>query len=259
MSRRSCLRTAATGIPEATIARLPVYLRALYAFAEQDIATVSSEELAAAAGVNSAKLRKDLSHLGSYGTRGVGYDVEYLVYQVSRELGLTQDWPVVIVGAGNLGRALANYGGFASRGFRIAAVLDCRPAVVGTEIAGPGVPARRRDRGRGRPARRVDRRDRHPGRRPPRRSATGWSRPGSPASSTSRRSCSACRRVWTCVRSTCRSSCRSWPSTRSGRSVVRVTREGCTRRWSARMSVLVVGLSHKSAPVAHAGAGRGQR
>jgi redox-sensing transcriptional repressor len=123
------------GIPEATVARLPVYLRALYALADRDIATVSSEELAAAAGVNSAKLRKDLSHLGSYGTRGVGYDVEYLVYQVSRELGLTQDWPVVIVGAGNLGRALANYGGFASRGFRIAALLDCDPAVVGTVIA----------------------------------------------------------------------------------------------------------------------------
>jgi redox-sensing transcriptional repressor len=124
------------GIPEATIARLPVYLRALYALADRGIATVSSEELATAAGVNSAKLRKDLSHLGSYGTRGVGYDVDYLVYQVSRELGLTQDWPVVIVGAGNLGRALANYGGFASRGFRIAALLDCDPAVAGSVIAG---------------------------------------------------------------------------------------------------------------------------
>jgi redox-sensing transcriptional repressor len=123
------------GIPDATVARLPVYLRALNALAEHDVATVSSEELAAATGVNSAKLRKDLSHLGSYGTRGVGYDVEYLVYQVSRELGLTQDWPVLIVGAGNLGRALANYGGFASRGFRIAALLDCDPRVVGTVIA----------------------------------------------------------------------------------------------------------------------------
>ena len=123
------------GIPDATVARLPVYLRALYALADNDVATVSSEELAAATGVNSAKLRKDLSHLGSYGTRGVGYDVEYLVYQVSRELGLTQDWPVLIVGAGNLGRALANYGGFASRGFRIAALLDRDPAVVGTVIA----------------------------------------------------------------------------------------------------------------------------
>lgn len=123
------------GIPEATVARLPIYLRALYALADHEVATVSSEELAAAAGVNSAKLRKDLSHLGSYGTRGVGYDVDYLIYQVSRELGLTQDWPVLIVGAGNLGRALANYGGFASRGFRIAALVDCDPAVVGSVIA----------------------------------------------------------------------------------------------------------------------------
>jgi redox-sensing transcriptional repressor len=127
------------GIPEATVARLPVYLRALYTLAERGTSTVSSEELAAAAGVNSAKLRKDLSHLGSYGIRGVGYDVEYLVYQVSRALGLTQNWSVVIVGAGNLGRALANYGGFASRGFRISAILDSDPALVGNQIGVVGV------------------------------------------------------------------------------------------------------------------------
>jgi redox-sensing transcriptional repressor len=139
MPHRPVSANGSNGIPEATVARLPVYLRALYALAENGTATVSSEELAVAAGVNSAKLRKDLSHLGSYGTRGVGYDVEYLVYQVSRELGLTQDWPVVIVGAGNLGRALANYGGFASRGFRIAALLDSDPAMVGTMIAGLAV------------------------------------------------------------------------------------------------------------------------
>jgi redox-sensing transcriptional repressor len=125
----------AAGIPEATVARLPVYLRALYVLADRGVSTVASEELAAAAGVNSAKLRKDLSHLGSYGIRGVGYDVDYLVYQVSRTLGLTQDWPVVIVGAGNLGRALANYGGFVSRGFTIAAMLDSDPAIVGSRIA----------------------------------------------------------------------------------------------------------------------------
>jgi redox-sensing transcriptional repressor len=100
------------------------------------VPTVSSEELATAAGVNSAKLRKDFSYLGSYGTRGVGYDVEYLVYQISRELGLTQDWPVVIVGIGNLGAALANYGGFASRGFRIAALLDADTALAGRLVAG---------------------------------------------------------------------------------------------------------------------------
>lgn len=118
------------------MARLPVYLRALTSLQERGVATVSSEELAAAAGVNSAKLRKDLSHLGSYGTRGVGYDVQYLIYQISRELGLTQDWAVAIVGVGNLGRALANYGGFASRGFRIAGLLDADPHVVGDRIAG---------------------------------------------------------------------------------------------------------------------------
>ncbi|GGO89686.1 redox-sensing transcriptional repressor Rex [Wenjunlia tyrosinilytica] len=105
--------------------------------------TVSSEELAAAAGVNSAKLRKDFSYLGSYGTRGVGYDVEYLVYQISRELGLTQDWPVVIVGIGNLGHALANYGGFASRGFRVAALIDADPSATGKITA--GLPVRHTD------------------------------------------------------------------------------------------------------------------
>ena len=124
------------GIPDATVARLPVYLRALRALAETGTVTVSSEELAAAAGVNSAKLRKDLSHLGSYGTRGVGYDVEYLDYQISRELGLTQDWAVVIVGVGNLGHALANYGGFASRGFRIAGLIDADTQRVGERMVG---------------------------------------------------------------------------------------------------------------------------
>ena len=124
------------GIPEATVARLPVYLRALYMLAERGVSTVASDELARAAGVNSAKLRKDLSHLGSYGIRGVGYDVEYLVYQVSRALGLTQNWPVVIVGAGNLGRALAHYGGFVTRGFQIEAVFDTDPSLIGGDIGG---------------------------------------------------------------------------------------------------------------------------
>src|SRR5262245_58080987 len=96
-------------IPEATVARLPVYLRILLELAEEKTTTISAEQLAELAGVNAAKVRKDLSYLGSYGTRGVGYDVEYLMFQMSRELGLNQDWPVVIVGIGNLGAALANY------------------------------------------------------------------------------------------------------------------------------------------------------
>ncbi|HVM07289.1 MAG TPA: redox-sensing transcriptional repressor Rex [Acidimicrobiales bacterium] len=121
-------------IPEATVARLPVYLRALLEVAEAKTATISSERLAELAGVNAAKVRKDLSHLGSYGTRGVGYDVEFLLYQISRELGLTQDWPVVIVGIGNLGHALANYRNFSARGFRVVALLDADPSKVGERV-----------------------------------------------------------------------------------------------------------------------------
>jgi redox-sensing transcriptional repressor len=127
-------------IPEATVARLPVYLRALVELAEDGATTVSSDALARAAGVNSAKVRKDLSHLGSYGTRGVGYDVAYLIHQVRRELGLSQPWPIVLAGVGNLGHALANYRGFPERGFRIAALVDADPAKVG-EIVG-GLPIR---------------------------------------------------------------------------------------------------------------------
>ena len=118
------------------MSRLPVYLRVLVDRAERGEHTISSEALAAASGVNSAKVRKDLSYLGSYGTRGVGYDVEYLIHQVSRELGLTQDWATCIVGLGNLGLALANYQGFAERGFRIAALLDADPDTVGQAVAG---------------------------------------------------------------------------------------------------------------------------
>src|SRR6202000_558411 len=123
-------------LPEATVSPLPVYLRVVAGMSDRGVVTVSSDQLAEGAGVNSAKLRKDLSHLGSYGIRGVGYDVEYLVYQVSRALGLTQNWPVVIVGAGNLGRALAHYGGFVTRGFQIEAVFDTDPSLIGGDIGG---------------------------------------------------------------------------------------------------------------------------
>jgi redox-sensing transcriptional repressor len=123
-------------IPEATVARLPVYLRALAEESEAKATTISSERLAELAGVNAAKVRKDLSYLGSYGTRGVGYDVEYLTFQMSRELGLTHDWPVIIVGVGNLGQALANYGGFRDRGFPIAALVDADPTKVGDIVHG---------------------------------------------------------------------------------------------------------------------------
>ena len=123
-------------IPEATVARLPVYLRSLLELTGEGHTTISSERLAEMAGVNAAKVRKDLSYLGSYGTRGVGYDVDYLIFQINRELGLTHDWPVVIVGLGNLGQALANYAGFTERGFPVAALVDADPAKVGTTFSG---------------------------------------------------------------------------------------------------------------------------
>lgn len=123
-------------IPEATVARLPVYLQILIEQSESGVESVSSEGLAELAGVNAAKVRKDLSYLGSYGTRGVGYEVEYLVFQIRRELGLDHEWPVVVVGAGNLGQALAGYGGFNGRGFPVAGMVDVDPAKVDTVVAG---------------------------------------------------------------------------------------------------------------------------
>jgi redox-sensing transcriptional repressor len=123
-------------IPDATVERLPIYLRCLQDLVAARAATVSSDRLAELAGVNAAKVRKDLSYLGSYGTRGVGYDVGFLVFNVRRELGLSEEAPVVIVGIGNLGHALAGYGGFGARGFPVAALLDADPARVGEDVGG---------------------------------------------------------------------------------------------------------------------------
>ncbi len=123
-------------IPEAAVARLPVYLRILTELEAEETLQISSDQLAELAGVNAAKVRKDLSYLGSFGTRGVGYDVKFLTYQVQRELGLNHTWNVVIIGAGNLGQALANYGGIIQRGFTIAAVIDNDQSKVGLEVGG---------------------------------------------------------------------------------------------------------------------------
>lgn len=121
-------------IPDATVARLPVYLRCLSMRA--GTGTCSSEDLARTAGVNAAQVRKDLSFLGAHGTRGVGYDVDALREEIRGALGLTHDFPVVIVGAGNLGRALANYRGFGEWGFSIAAILDADARKIGSTISG---------------------------------------------------------------------------------------------------------------------------
>lgn len=123
-------------IPDATVARLPVYLHALHPLVSAGVEIVSSDELATIAGVRSAGLRKDLSYLGSYGVRGVGYDVERLASEITRQLGLQHPWSVAIVGMGNLGHALAAYSGFATRGFEVQWLVDRDPEIVGTEISG---------------------------------------------------------------------------------------------------------------------------
>jgi redox-sensing transcriptional repressor len=123
-------------IPAATVARLPLYLQVLITAAEEDTRTLSSSDLANAAGLTSAMVRKDLSFLGTYGTRGVGYEIAELTSEISAVLGLTDDRPVVIVGAGNLGRALASYEGFHRRGFRVCSLVDADPRIIGEEVGG---------------------------------------------------------------------------------------------------------------------------
>ena len=124
-----------TIVPGATVSRLPVYLRALGSL-PGDQRTCASDQVAALAGVNSAQVRKDLSYLGVNGTRGIGYDVAALIEHLRRALGLTKSYAVVIVGGGNLGNALGNYGGFATWGFVVVAVVDADPAKVGQVAAG---------------------------------------------------------------------------------------------------------------------------
>ena len=121
-------------VPAASVARLPLYLRCLEQLRADGVATVSSSRLADLAGVNAAKLRKDLSHLGSYGTRGVGYEVPNLMNEIEHELGLDEQSPVIVVGLGNLGQALAKHGGFGDRGFPIVALFDIQPDIVGLQV-----------------------------------------------------------------------------------------------------------------------------
>jgi redox-sensing transcriptional repressor len=127
---------SARRIPEATVVRLPVYQRILAELVRTNVATVSSEQLATLAAVNAAKVRKDLSLLGSFGTRGSGYDPAYLIDQIDRALGVDRNWTIAVVGIGNLGRALTNSEGFASRGFNVTAIFDVDPTVIGEEIKG---------------------------------------------------------------------------------------------------------------------------
>ena len=122
-----------TPVSPATVQRLPLYLRCLDEL-PADAERVSSSELAALAGVTPAQVRKDLSCLGSYGVRGVGYSVAGLTQQIRRALGLTREIAVIVVGAGNLGRALAGYGGFGESGFAVVGLFDSDPGAVGGRV-----------------------------------------------------------------------------------------------------------------------------
>jgi redox-sensing transcriptional repressor len=123
-------------IPEATVARLAVYLRVLTGLVDGGRSTVSSGELASAAGVNPAGLRKDLSHLGPCGVRGVGYEVRTLRDRIARVLGVERSRACVLVGIGNLGAALADYAGFGTRGFEVVGLFDAAAGRVGQRIGG---------------------------------------------------------------------------------------------------------------------------
>lgn len=123
-------------VPPAALARLPRYVESLKAMAAQGVEMASSQELARATGMEASQIRKDLSYLGAFGTPGVGYDVKGLLRDMATFLGLSQTWPVALVGCGTLGSALANYAGFGERNFRIVAVFDSNPERVGGTIAG---------------------------------------------------------------------------------------------------------------------------
>jgi redox-sensing transcriptional repressor len=121
-------------IPDIVIGRLPLYLRALNFLAAEGREVTSSQELGDRLGISSAQIRKDLSHFGEFGKQGTGYNINYLREQLREILHVNSVWDVVLVGAGDLGHALARYGGFVGRGFRIVAVFDNEPAKIGRKI-----------------------------------------------------------------------------------------------------------------------------
>lgn len=124
----------ATKVPDIVVGRLPLYLRALAEMSDENQEITSSQELGDRLGISSAQIRKDLSQFGEFGKQGTGYNIEYLSDQLRRILSVNRLWEVVLVGAGDLGRAVANYGGFVDRGFRIWAIYDSDPAKIGMPV-----------------------------------------------------------------------------------------------------------------------------
>jgi redox-sensing transcriptional repressor len=123
-------------IPDIVIGRLPIYLRALSHMIQDKKEFTSSHELGERLGISSAQIRKDLSHFGEFGKQGTGYNVVYLHEQIRHILHVDQEWPMAVVGVGDLGHAIAHYKGFTPHGFRVACLFDSDPAKIGDQIAG---------------------------------------------------------------------------------------------------------------------------
>lgn len=124
------------GIPHIVIGRLPLYLRVLSRLKKEGEVYVSSQELGKLLDISAAQIRKDLSHFGELGKRGTGYEIDFLNTQLATILNTNTVWKMAIIGAGDVGRALANYNGFVNRGFKVAAIFDCDPQKIGTELSG---------------------------------------------------------------------------------------------------------------------------
>ena len=121
-------------IPDIIIGRLPIYLRALQRMAEKGMKTTSSQELGEHVGISAAQIRKDISQFGEFGKQGTGYSVPFLIDKLRDILKVNRMWDVVIVGAGDMGHALARYSGFANRGFRVCMIFDMDPAKIGQKV-----------------------------------------------------------------------------------------------------------------------------
>jgi len=127
---------AETPIPDIVVSRLPIYLRALTRLQQEGQHITSSGELGRRLGISSAQIRKDLSHFGEFGKQGTGYQIEYLIKQLRQILKVDREWSVALVGAGDIGSALARYNGFRDRGFRIELIFDNDPAKIGRKLSG---------------------------------------------------------------------------------------------------------------------------
>jgi redox-sensing transcriptional repressor len=133
-STKLTVKRSRSDIPDIVIGRLPIYLRTLNLLVSEGREVTSSQELGEYLGISSAQIRKDLSHFGEFGKQGTGYNIPYLCKQLQKILNVDRVWSVILVGAGSLGNAIANYNGFESRGFRVAAIFDEDQSKIGKKV-----------------------------------------------------------------------------------------------------------------------------